>query len=166
VPDRNRSRRLSGYLSTNRQGLVPSGRTPHLDAAAAALRGLLSGQPVLIVLDDVWHAADVEPFIGLAPPLATGTVRQTEARAPSSPAAGAAARDLDQRLRDAIDRAAQGGPTLPELVDQLDLAGVRVWANLASTGRLSGLSFEVEGATRRRRSRSNSGRRHGGQKLR
>jgi hypothetical protein len=52
---------------------------------------------------------------------------------------------IGQRLRDEVDRAARGGPTLPDFVDRLGAAGVRVRTNLASTGRLSGLSFELEG---------------------
>jgi hypothetical protein len=48
-------------------------------------------------------------------------------------------------LRETVDRAAQGGPTLPELAERLSVAGVRMHVNLASTGRLSGLSFEIAG---------------------
>ncbi|HEV3078084.1 MAG TPA: TIR domain-containing protein [Thermoanaerobaculia bacterium] len=51
-----------------------------LDAAAGQLRTLLSGRPVLLVVDDVWLAADVEPFLGLEPPAALlVTTRNTRA---------------------------------------------------------------------------------------
>jgi hypothetical protein len=68
------------------------------------------------------------------------------APAPARAAIGAAdTQDLRQQLREAVDRAARGAPTLPEFAERLSAAGVRVHANLASTGRLSGLSFAVEG---------------------
>jgi Relaxase/Mobilisation nuclease domain len=67
-------------------------------------------------------------------------------RAPDDPPVEAArGEEVRRRLSEKIDCAAQGRPTLPELVDRLDRAGVRVQANMASTGRLSGLSFELEG---------------------
>ncbi len=49
------------------------------------------------------------------------------------------------RVRAAVDVAAQGGPTLPELIERLRAVGVGVRPNVASTGRLSGLRFESEG---------------------
>ena len=41
-----------------------------LETASAALREQLSGEPVLLILDDIWLAADVEPFLGLKSPAA------------------------------------------------------------------------------------------------
>jgi hypothetical protein len=67
-------------------------------------------------------------------------------RGPSGPGAAAEVfASLQQRVRAAVERAAQGRPTLPELADRLREGGIEVRPNLASTGRLSGLSFEVEG---------------------
>src|SRR5205807_8293957 len=78
---------------------------------------------------------------GMAP------LRDAAAPAVREPAAPAAGGDplagFHQRLREAIERAARGGPTLPEFAHRLRQAEVHVHANLASTGRLSGLSFEV-----------------------
>jgi Relaxase/Mobilisation nuclease domain len=53
--------------------------------------------------------------------------------------------ELRQRLREAIDRSARGGSALPGFAAQLREMGVQLRANLASTGRLSGLSFELDG---------------------
>jgi WD40 repeat protein len=51
-----------------------------LEAAAGTLRQALSAQRILLVLDDVWLAADVEPFAGIAPPAALLlTTRNTRA---------------------------------------------------------------------------------------
>ena len=47
-----------------------------------------------------------------------------------------------QRL---IDEALVDSPTLLQLVERLDSAGVEVRANLASTGTFNGLSFEIDG---------------------
>ena len=45
----------------------------------------------------------------------------------------------------AIDRAAEGRPTVSALIERLKEQGVEVRANVASTGRVSGISFESEG---------------------
>jgi len=58
-----------------------------LEAAAAALRDNLSGQQVLVVVDDVWTASDLAPFGGLAPPAAVlVTTRNARALPPGVPA--------------------------------------------------------------------------------
>jgi hypothetical protein len=75
-------------------------------------------------------------------------VRPGEREKGPVPAAPAIADPLDGvrgRVRAAVDVAAQGGPTLPELIERLRAVGVAVRPNLASTGRLSGLRFESEG---------------------
>lgn len=38
---------------------------PTLEAASSRLREILAGRRVLIVVDDVWHSADVRPFLGV-----------------------------------------------------------------------------------------------------
>jgi WD40 repeat protein len=38
-----------------------------IDAASARLREMLEDQDVLLVIDDVWRASDVRPFLGLGP---------------------------------------------------------------------------------------------------
>jgi hypothetical protein len=84
-------------------------------------------------------APAIEAPVAPAPP-ANGSA------AAAPPGLSATAREaLCQRLRAEVDRAAAGGPTLPEFADRLRRAGVEMHANVASTGRLSGLSFEVEG---------------------
>ncbi|MFO5463220.1 relaxase/mobilization nuclease domain-containing protein, partial [Salmonella enterica] len=50
-----------------------------------------------------------------------------------------------QRLQRLLDEAVKDKPTAPELADRLHAAGVGVRANLASTGRMNGFSFEVAG---------------------
>jgi len=86
------------------------------------------------------------------PPVAAvemAPVREAAASAGWVPVARAAGGDplegLRQRLREEIEHAAHGGPALPEFARHLREAEVQVHANLASTGRLSGLSFELDG---------------------
>lgn len=50
-----------------------------------------------------------------------------------------------QRLQRLVDAAAEGSPTVVEFAERLALSGVSVRANVASTGRMNGFSFEVEG---------------------
>ncbi|WP_223930782.1 hypothetical protein, partial [Aeromonas caviae] len=50
-----------------------------------------------------------------------------------------------QRLQRLLDEAVKDKPTAPELAERLQAAGVGVRANLASTGRMNGFSFEVAG---------------------
>lgn len=52
-----------------------------------------------------------------------------------------------QRLQRLLDEAVKDKPTAPELAERLQVAGVGVRANLASTGRMNGFSFEVAGVT-------------------
>lgn len=52
-----------------------------------------------------------------------------------------------QRLQRLLDEAVQDNPTAPELAERLQAAGVGVRANLASTGRMNGFSFEVAGVS-------------------
>lgn len=49
------------------------------------------------------------------------------------------------RLQALVEAAAQGQPTALQFAERLELAGVSVRANLASTGRLNGFSFEIDG---------------------
>lgn len=50
-----------------------------------------------------------------------------------------------ERLQKLVSEAAQGRPTASEFVARLQAQGVSVWPNVASTGRLSGFSFALEG---------------------
>ena len=50
-----------------------------------------------------------------------------------------------QRLQRLIDEAVQDQPSAAELADRLTLAGVVVRANVASTGRMNGFSFTIDG---------------------
>lgn len=50
-----------------------------------------------------------------------------------------------QKLQRLIDEVLAGKPTAPQFVEALSLAGVTVVINQASTGRISGASFEVDG---------------------
>jgi hypothetical protein len=49
------------------------------------------------------------------------------------------------RLQSAIDAALQGMPTAVQFAQRLTDAGVTVRANVASTGRMNGFSFELGG---------------------
>lgn len=50
-----------------------------------------------------------------------------------------------QKLQRLVDAAMTGNPSAPEFADRLAAAGVSVRANIASTGRMNGFSFEVDG---------------------
>ena len=52
-----------------------------------------------------------------------------------------------QRLQRLVDEAARDKPTAPEFAERLALAGVSVRANVASTGRMNGFSFDLNGAS-------------------
>ena len=49
------------------------------------------------------------------------------------------------RLQSLVESAAKGQPTAVEFAEKLELSGVNVRANLASTGRMNGFSFEIDG---------------------
>lgn len=51
------------------------------------------------------------------------------------------------RLQRLLDEAAEGAPSVVELAERLEAEGVEVSANLASTGTLSGFSFEIDGVS-------------------
>lgn len=50
-----------------------------------------------------------------------------------------------QKLQRLLDEAMEGGPSVLEFAERLQAAGVGVRANLASTGRMNGFSFELDG---------------------
>ena len=50
-----------------------------------------------------------------------------------------------QRLQRLVEAAAQGAPTVVQFAEALRLAGVNVRPNVASTGKLNGFSFELDG---------------------
>jgi hypothetical protein len=50
-----------------------------------------------------------------------------------------------RRLQQIVTEAAADRPTAPEFMENLMLAGVGVRANIASTGRMSGFGFEIDG---------------------
>ena len=50
-----------------------------------------------------------------------------------------------QRIAEAIDAALETPCTLPKFIDRLAAAGVGVQVNMASTGRISGISFNLDG---------------------
>lgn len=51
-----------------------------------------------------------------------------------------------QQLQRIIDTAMTGKPTAPQFCERLAVAGVEVHANIASTGKLNGFSFSINGA--------------------
>ena len=53
--------------------------------------------------------------------------------------------DPRPRLQEAIDRAAQGQPTMSEFIDRLEKAGVRVIPSIQKSGRLNGMSYVIDG---------------------
>lgn len=50
-----------------------------------------------------------------------------------------------QKLARLVDEAKQGNPTAPQFAERLTVAGVTVHANIASTGRMNGFSYELDG---------------------
>src|ERR1700722_2433240 len=52
--------------------------------------------------------------------------------------------DQIARLRDTLDRFTQDRPTMCELIDRLQNAGVRVVPSLQKSGRLNGMSYEID----------------------
>jgi hypothetical protein len=81
-----------------------------LEAAASVLRDSLSGQPVLLVLDDVWFSADVAPFEGIADPaMMLITTRNTRALPPTALSLMVDALELPR----AIELLGQGLRSLP-----------------------------------------------------
>src|SRR5438067_593011 len=63
---------------------------------------------------------------------------------PREPSAARQRNDV-ARLRDTINRVAQDRPTMPELIDRLERYGIRAVPNLQKSGRLNGMSYEVNG---------------------
>jgi hypothetical protein len=50
-----------------------------------------------------------------------------------------------ERLQKIVDQAAEGKPTALEFAQRLEAAGINVRANLATTGRMNGFSYELDG---------------------
>ncbi len=123
-----------------RDGSAVAPETPAVEAAAAA-RERTAAAP-----------AQEAPAAVLVPAVRPGERERGPAPAApmpltalTVPAIGDPLDGVRGRVRAAVDVAAQGGPTLPELIERLRAVGVGVRPNLASTGRLSGLRFESEG---------------------
>jgi hypothetical protein len=51
------------------------------------------------------------------------------------------------QLQEAIDTAALGNPTMPELIQKLKGQGVKAQVHFQSTGRIQGLTYEIDGIT-------------------
>jgi WD40 repeat protein len=91
-----------------------------LEAAASVLRDTLSGQKVLLVLDDVWLAEDVTPFAGITTPAALLiTTRNTRALPTTAQAVVVDALELPR----AMELLGQGLSPLPPVSTLERLAG-------------------------------------------
>lgn len=73
-----------------------------------------------------------------------------------APSNGQQQKDLREQLADepvkvqlqrAIDMAAQGEPTIPEFIGKLKGKGIKAIVHFQSTGRVQGLTYELEGIT-------------------
>lgn len=53
--------------------------------------------------------------------------------------------DPRPRLQEAIDRAAQGQPSMSELIERLKIAGIQVVPSIQKSGRLNGMSYVIDG---------------------
>lgn len=86
------------------------------------------------------HGLTMTPGLGEA---------KTERKAPTTDEIGMAERRGEltprERLQQTIDKAIKDKPSAAELAERLEAAGVTVRANIASTGRMNGFSFEVDG---------------------
>lgn len=74
--------------------------------------------------------------------------RDAHRTAPTAGELGAAGRgepSIRLQLQDAVDAAVGDGATFPTFVDRLHAVGITVVPNVQSTGRIAGLSFELDG---------------------
>ena len=60
---------------------------------------------------------------------------------------GATDEPIKIQLQQAIDTAASGNPTMPELIRKLKGKGVKAILHFQSTGRVQGLTYELDGIT-------------------
>lgn len=75
----------------------------------------------------------------------TRAARKTLTRGEINMAVRTGKEPLRQRLQRLVDDAVRDRPTALEFVQRLETAGVGVRANIASTGRMNGFSFELDG---------------------
>lgn len=102
---------------------------------------------------DVWQALrlteELEAAHGLQATKAYTSETANPCRQPTKAEIELAIRTHEQptrtQLQAAIDHALSDHPSLLGLMDRLEAAGVSVRINMASTGRISGLSFELQG---------------------
>src|SRR6266851_1925072 len=71
--------------------------------------------------------------------------RSIEAREPERLPSDRRQDDLLPRLRETIERLTQDGPTMSELINRLEQAGVRAVPSIQKSGRLNGMSYAVDG---------------------
>jgi hypothetical protein len=135
----------------------PARDLPRLRAlGAVAVRESLSPQRVEIgeTMDAGQGKTPAVPAVRAERPtilMPAASWERTDERVPTPPARGTRTSSplemekVRDRVRSALDAAAQGGPALPELIRRLRTMGITAQANLARTGQLSGLRYECEG---------------------
>jgi hypothetical protein len=70
---------------------------------------------------------------------------EPERREPEARPQDSQPHDPRPQLRETIDRIAQDKPTMPELIQRLDEAGIRAIPSVQKSGRLNGMSYAVNG---------------------
>ena len=120
------------------------GQHVHIIASRIALDGqLYLGQNENLISTKIVRQLEKEH--GLQIQQETEQMRRTPTQGEVEVALATGQEPTRQRLQRIVDQAKRDRPTAVEFAERLELAGVEVRANLASTGRMNGFSFSLDG---------------------